>query len=131
LRAKWILSKWQLMGLAIYSCAFPLGVYLQNQHQIPGVFLIVLINLPFLLILVPLMMLAEPFHIGQLLSYFLAWAIIFAQSYLAFIHLRSRSERSGTNTSKALISSLGRLAGISAITLIIGGLILALLFKLP
>ena len=124
------MNLWQLIGLALYSCAFPLGIYFESQVGIPNAFLLSLINLPFLIILWPMLTLVEPFHLDQLLTHFLAWAIIFAQSYLAFIHLRGRAETVGVKTSKALVSSLTRLAAISSITLIIGGLVLVLLFRL-
>lgn len=132
LRTKWILNKWQLLGLTLYSCAFPLGIYLEKVHHVPHAFLISLINLPFLLIVWPVFMsLAMPLSRGPLfIFYFLAWAVIFVQSYLAFVYLHSRSARVGISTSKALISSIGRLAVISLITLVVGGLFLVLLFRL-
>jgi hypothetical protein len=123
----------QLAGLALYSCAFPLGIYLESQLHLPNAFLLSLLNLPFLVILGPLLMGAGPLlnFNSQFPFYFLAWGIIFAQSYLAFIFLRRRADHLGISTSKALVSSLGRLGAVSLITLAIGGLALVILFRMP
>ncbi len=128
----WNLSMRELTGLALYSCAFPFGIYLESQLHLPNAFLLSLLNLPFLVILGPLIMGAGP--LLNLNSQFpfllLAWGIIFAQSYLAFVFLRRRAEHLGISISKALVSSIGRLGAISLITLAAGGFALALLFRM-
>lgn len=129
MKSKWNLNKWQFMGLALYSCAFPLGVYLQNERILSNGLLLSLINLPFLVILGPLLMLAEPFHLSRVFGHLLAWTIIFAQSYFTFVHLRSGAEKNGASTRKVLMSSLGRLVAIALLTLVIGGFVLALIFR--
>ena len=68
---------------------------------------------------------------NQVLWIFLAWVIVFAQAYLAYIYLRRHAENTGISTSKALLSSLGRLGLISLITLTIVGIALVLLFRMP
>jgi len=127
----WDLSKWQFVGLALYSSAFPLGVFFQNQHYVPIAVLLSLVNLPFLVILAPLLMLAEPFHGAQFLFHFLAWTVIFAQSYLAFVYLRRRAASKGISPAKALVLSLGWLGILSSIAPIIGVLAVVLLLRMP
>lgn len=92
-KMKFSLSIWQFSGLAFYSAAFPVGIYLQNEFHTPGALLLWILNLPFLVILAPLLMMMEPFHIGRLFGHLMSWGIIFIQSYLAFVYWRNDSER--------------------------------------
>jgi hypothetical protein len=127
----WRLNTWQLLSLALYSCAFPLGIYVENGHHIPYAFLLALINLPFLVLLAPLLMLMEPFHVGQLSGQFLAWAIIFVQAYLAFVLFRHRAATAHVSLFHAFASSLGRASIVALATVLTGGLALAFLLRLP
>lgn len=129
MQTKWRLDKLEFLGLALYSCAFPLGIYFEGQHHVPHAFLLGLINLPFLVILGPLLMLATPFQHSQLTSNLLAWAIVFAQSYFAFVYLRRRAERTGVSTLKALVSSVGRAVLCAIAAIVAGGLVLAFILR--
>ena len=126
---KWKLNRRQFLGLALYSCATPLGIYLMNQYDASGAVLLVFINLPFLVILGPLLMMAAQLEFNLLIGYLLTWSIIFAQSYLAFVFvfLRRRTERGGENISSTRISSVWRLIVISTIVILCGLAILSLL----
>lgn len=124
----WHLNVSQALGLMLYSCAFPFGIYLQNHH-IPFAMLLVLVNLPFLVLLGPLLMLLEPLHLGQSFGYSFAWVIILGQSYLAFVYLRRQAKIKGVSTTKALTASIGRLVLVSLITLALGGLALVYLVQ--
>lgn len=108
-----------------------MGVFLENEHLIPGAFMLTLLNLPFLVILGPLLMMMEPFRTVWVPMGFVAWAIIFTQAYFAFIFLCRRAEADGASTFKALRSSVGRLVFVSLLTLVVGGLALVFLLRMP
>lgn len=121
---KWRLSIWQLVGLVLYSCAFPVGFYLDTSLHYHNAFLICLINLPFLVILGPLLMMPLIHTSGQFVSFFVVWAIIFVQAYLAFIHLRNSTESSGVSIFEALVESVGRIGFVFLVLLLSGCLLL-------
>jgi len=131
---RWNLNRVELAGLVLYAFAFPIGITLGSQHQVPSALLpvvLMLINLPFLVLLSPLLMLSELLHLSQVAALVLAWAVIFAQSYLAFVFLRRRAESAGVGIWVSLWASLGRLAIVSLVTLFLVGLALVLLIRVP
>ena len=122
-----------LVGLMLYSCATPLGIYLESQLHVPNAFLLSLVNLPFLVILAPVLMGTGPLvaQAGNLTAYVLVWATIFSQACLAFIYFRRRAESAGISTSMAIPAALGRLVVTALITLCLGGLTISYLLCNP
>ena len=131
MRARWNLNGLEFGGLALYACAFPIGVLLESQLHVQNAFLLALLNLPFLALLSPLLMLSEPLHLGRVPALALAWVIIFVQSYAAFVFLRRRAESAGVGIGLALRSSFGRVAVVALATFILGGVVLVLLIRVP
>lgn len=84
-----------------------------------------------MVLLSPLLMLSEPLHLGRVPALALTWAIIFVQSYAAFVFLRRRAESVGIGIWLALRSSFGRLAIVALVTFILGGVVLVLLIRAP
>jgi len=126
LNVRWNLNGLEFCALTLYASASPAGILLENQLHVPNAFLLSLLNLPFLALLGPLMMALEQLHPNQVVGLGFMWAIVFVQSYVAFLFLRWRAESNGVETWRALKSSFRRITVIALATSVLGGLALVL-----